>query len=118
MQNGYCPTSKDKADLFPFTNKATKYTDATAKAHKAIGSLRCADARKNNELEVIHIDYASKDSARMMVKPATFDPYNDIFFDALRLMTDGLPYLGPKIIGAIDDPKINALPSLAKEITM
>ena len=114
MQNGYCPTSKDKAELFPFTNKATKYTDATAKAHKAIGLLRCADSRKNNE--VIHIDYANKDAHLMMVKPATLNPYNAIFFDALRCMADGLPYLGPKILGAIDDAKIDAL--LAEEITM
>ena len=114
MQNGYCPTSKDKADLFPFTNKATKYSDATGKAHKAIGLLRYADATKNDG--VIHIDYASKDPHRMMVKPATLDPYNAIFFDALRCMADGLPYLGPKILGAIDDAKIDAL--LAEEITM
>jgi hypothetical protein len=52
----------------------------------------------------------------MMVKPATLDPYNAIFFDALRCMADGLPYLGPKIIGAIDAAKIDAL--LAEEITM
>lgn len=114
MQNGYCPTSKDKFDLFPFTHKSTKYTEATAKAHKAIGLLRYADATKNDG--VTHIDYASKDSSRMMVKPATLNPYNAIFFDALRCMADGLPYLGPKIIGAIDDAKIDAL--LAEEITM
>jgi hypothetical protein len=114
VQNGYCPTSKDKFDSFPFTNKATKYTEATAKAHKAIGLLRAADASKNDD--VIHIDYASKDPHRMMVKPATLDPYNAIFFDALRCMADGLPYLGPKIIGAIDAAKIDAL--LAEEITM
>jgi len=65
---------------------------------------------------VTHIDYASKDSSRMMVKPATLEPYNPIFFDALRCMADGLPYLGPKIIGAIDNAKIDAL--LAEEITM
>lgn len=41
---------------------------------------------------------------------------NAIFFDALRCMADGLPYLGPKILGAIDDAKIDAL--LAEEITM
>ncbi len=57
-----------------------------------------------------------KDSARIMVKPATLDPYNAIFFYALRCMADGLPYLGPKIIGAIDDAKIDAL--LDEEITM
>jgi hypothetical protein len=114
VQNGYCPTSKDKLESFPFTHKATKYTETTAKAHKALGLLRCADATKNND--VIHIDYASKDTTRMMVKPATLDPYNAIFFDALRCMADGLPYLGPKIIGAIDDAKIDAL--LAEEITM
>ncbi len=114
MQNGYCPTSKDKFESFPFTNKATKYTETTAKAHKALGLLRVADATKNDG--VIHIDYASKDSSRMMVKPATLDPYNAIFFDALRCMADGLPYLGPKIIGAIDNAKIDAL--LAEEITM
>lgn len=114
MQNGYCPTSKDKFDSFPFTNKATKYTENTAKAHKALGLLRVADATKNDG--VIHIDYANKDAHRMMVKPATLDPYNAIFFDALRCMADGLPYLGPKIIGAIDDAKIDAL--LAEEITM
>jgi hypothetical protein len=114
VQNGYCPTSKDKFDSFPFTNKATKYTEATAKAHKAIGLLRVADASKNDD--VIHIDYANKDAHRMMVKPATLEPYNAIFFDALRCMADGLPYLGPKIIGAIDNAKIDAL--LAEEITM
>jgi len=114
VQNGYCPTSKDKFDSFPFTNKATKYTEATAKAHKAIGLLRYADATKNDG--VIHIDYANKDANSMMVKPATLDPYNAIFFDALRCMADGLPYLGPKIIGAIDNAKIDAL--LAEEITM
>ncbi len=52
----------------------------------------------------------------MMVKPATLDPYTARFFDALKRMADGLPYLGPKIIGAIDDAKIDAL--LAEEITM
>jgi hypothetical protein len=31
-------------------------------------------------------------------------------------MADGLPYLGSKIIGAIDDAKIDAL--LAEEITI
>jgi hypothetical protein len=114
VQNGYCPTSKDKFDSFPLTNKATKYTENTAKAHKALGLLRVADATKNDG--VIHIDYANKDPHRMMVKPATLDPYNAIFFDALRCMADSLPDLGPKIIGAIDDAKIDAL--LAEEITM
>jgi hypothetical protein len=95
-------------------HKATKYTETTAKAHKALGLLRVADATKNDG--VIHIDYANKDPHRMMVKPATLDPYNAIFFDALRCMADGLPYLGPKIIGAIDAAKIDAL--LAEEITM
>ncbi len=114
MQNGYCPTSKDRADLSPFTNKVTKYTDATAKAHKAIGLLRCADAKNNND--VIHINFASQNTTCMMVNPATLDPYNAIYFEALRVMAEGLPFLGPKIIGAINDAKIDVL--LAEEISV
>ena len=114
LQYGLCPTSKDAACTFPFTNPAFKFNLHAQNFLAAMGRLRLFDARLNDG--VVHFDLSSPDPQRIMVKPGRAPQYGDTFFDLIRLIAPGLPIMGPKILAAIDPKSIDEL--LNAEITV
>ena len=114
LQYGLCPTSKDAASTYPFTNPAFKFNLYAHNFLAAMGRLRLFDARLNDG--VVHFDLSSQDPQRIMVKAGKAPQYGDTFFDLIRLIAPGLPIIGPKILAAIDPKSIDEL--LNAEITV
>ena len=114
LQFGLCPTAKDAASTYPFTNPGFKFNLHAQNFLAAMGRLRLFDARLNDG--VVHFDLSSPDPQRIMVKQGKAPQYGDTFFELIRLIAPALPILGPKILAAIDPPSIDEL--LNAEITV